>query len=109
MQQPEEKLFYTIGEVADMIGEAPSLLRYWEKEFPHLKPEKNEKGIRKYPRKLVTEIKFVHHLLKEKGLTIDGARQYLQDQKRLQSKAEMIEKLTEVKSFLESLRNHLKT
>jgi DNA-binding transcriptional MerR regulator len=107
MLEHDEKLYYTIGEVADMIGEAPSLLRFWEKEFPHLKPEKNKKGIRKYPRKLVTEIKLVHHLLKDKGMTIEGARKYLHDQKRMQGKAEMIEKLSEVKSFLETLRNQI--
>ncbi|MFN4972244.1 MAG: MerR family transcriptional regulator [Bacteroidota bacterium] len=105
MDNRSEKLYYTIGEVADMIGEAPSLLRFWEKEFPQLKPIKNDKGIRKYSRKEVTEIKFVHHLLKDKGMTIDGARKYLQDQKRIHDKAEMIDKLTNIKSFLMKLRN----
>ncbi|MFN9518284.1 MAG: MerR family transcriptional regulator [Bacteroidota bacterium] len=105
MDNRSEKLYYTIGEVADIIGEAPSLLRFWEKEFPQLKPIKNDKGIRKYSRKEVTEIKFVHHLLKDKGMTIDGARKYLQDQKRIHEKAEMIDKLTNIKSFLMKLRN----
>ncbi|MFN9581284.1 MAG: MerR family transcriptional regulator [Bacteroidota bacterium] len=105
MDNRSEKLYYTIGEVADIIGEAPSLLRFWEKEFPQLKPIKNDKGIRKYSRKEVTEIKFVHHLLKDKGMTIDGARKYLQDQKRIHDKAEMIDKLTNIKSFLMKLRN----
>ena len=107
MENGSEKLYYTIGEVADMIGEAPSLLRYWEKEFPQLKPIKNGKGIRKYSRKEVTEIKFVHHLLKDKRMTIDGARKYMQDQKRIHDKADMIEKLTSIKSFLQKLRNAL--
>jgi DNA-binding transcriptional MerR regulator len=105
MDNRSEKLYYTIGEVADIIGEAPSLLRFWEKEFPQLKPIKNDKGIRKYSRKEVTEIKFVHHLLKDKGMTIEGARKYLQDQKRIHDKAEMIDKLTNIKSFLMKLRN----
>jgi DNA-binding transcriptional MerR regulator len=107
MENGSEKLYYTIGEVAEMIGEAPSLLRYWEKEFPQLKPTKNSKGIRKYSRKEVSEIKFIHHLLKDKRMTIDGAQKYLQDQKRIHNKSEMIEKLTTIKLFLQKLRNAL--
>ena len=71
------KLFYSISEVAGMIGVNETTLRFWEKEFPEINPQKAGRGIRQYSHEDIEVIRKVHHLLKEKGMTIDGARQTL--------------------------------
>ena len=68
------KLYYSIGEVADMIGVNQSLLRFWETEFPQLKPHKHNNGIRAYTEKDIDLIRQIFHLTKECGYTLDGAR-----------------------------------
>ena len=75
----QEKMFYSIKEVADMFNVNQSLLRYWEKEFPSIKPVKTDKGTRQYRKEDVDEIRLIHHLVKEKGLTLPGARQKLKE------------------------------
>lgn len=72
-----EKLYYSIGEVADMFKVNTSLLRYWEKEFTMLHPKKNLKGERHYTKKDIEAFRVVYHLVKEKGFTLNGAKQYL--------------------------------
>lgn len=74
-----EKIVFSIGEVADMIGENPSLLRYWEREFDALKPQKNKKGNRLFSKDDIETVKLIHHLVKVRGLTLKGARQKLKD------------------------------
>lgn len=71
------KLYYSISEVASMIGVNETTLRFWEKEFPDIKPQKAGRGIRQYSREDIEVIRKVHHLLKEKGMTLEGARQTL--------------------------------
>jgi DNA-binding transcriptional MerR regulator len=71
------KLYYSIGEVADLFGIAPSQIRYWESEFTQLKPAKNNRGERKYTKKEIEIINDIHELLKNKGFTIEGARKEL--------------------------------
>lgn len=71
------KLFYSIGEVAEIVGVTESTLRFWEKEFPNLKPQKAGRGIRQYSQSDIEEVKKVYHLLKERGLKLEGARQAL--------------------------------
>lgn len=102
------KIVFTIGEVADMLGEAPSLIRFWEKEFPQLKPLKSEKGTRNYTQANVQLLKLIHHLVKRKGMTLEGARQYLKKQHNSDQQAEMLEKLENVKRFLVELKRSLK-
>lgn len=102
------KTLYTIGEVAEMMGEAPSLIRFWEKEFPQLKPFKSEKGTRKYTQADVQLLKLIHHLVKRKGMTLEGARQYLKKQHNTGQQAELLEKLENVKRFLVELKQSLK-
>jgi len=75
----QEKMFYSIKEVADKFNVNQSLLRYWEKEFPSIKPTKTDKGTRQYRKEDVDEIRLIHHLVKEKGLTLPGARQKLKE------------------------------
>jgi len=78
-----EKRYYSISEVAEMIGEGVNLstLRYWEKEFPFICPKKTDKKTRYYSQENIDAIKLVYHLLKEKGLTIEGARKKLKENK----------------------------
>ena len=77
----ELKLYYSIGEVADMFGVNPSLLRFWEKEFPQISPKTAGRGIRQYRKEDVETIGLIYHLVKEKGMTLPGARQRLKDNK----------------------------
>jgi DNA-binding transcriptional MerR regulator len=74
------KLFYRIGEVATIVGVAPHVLRYWETEFPTIKPQKSSHGQRVYTKRDVQKLLLIKHLLKEQGLTIAGARKQLRAQ-----------------------------
>ena len=75
----ELKLYYSIGEVADMFGVNTSLLRFWEKEFPQISPKTAGRGIRQYRKEDVETIGLIYHLVKEKGMTLPGARQRLKE------------------------------
>lgn len=72
-----EKLYYQIGEVSEMFSEPVSTIRFWENEFEILRPKKNNKGNRLFMQEDIRNLKLIHHLLREKGMTIDGARKYL--------------------------------
>ncbi|MBC8196632.1 MAG: MerR family transcriptional regulator [Candidatus Marinimicrobia bacterium] len=76
------KLYYSISEVADMLELKQYVLRYWETEFPNIKPDKNRAGNRVYKEKDIENFKLVQKLLHEKKFTIKGARQYLKDLKK---------------------------
>lgn len=102
-----EKSYFTIGEVAEMIGESASLLRFWEKTFSQIAPVKTNKGIRKYNKKDIEFIKHIHFLVKQKGYTLEGAKQLLKDEKKTSSEQEMIQQLTEIKEFLVTIKNKL--
>jgi DNA-binding transcriptional MerR regulator len=71
------KMYYSISEVAEMIGVEAYVLRFWEKEFPHLKPRKNRAGNRTYQARDIQRIRQIKRLLHDEGYTIDGARQFL--------------------------------
>jgi len=75
------KLYYTISEVADMFDVSTSLLRYWESEFPSLKPKKDRRGDRKFQVKDIKELQQIHHLVKERGFTLEGAKKELKEGK----------------------------
>jgi len=75
------KLYYTISEVADMFEVSTSLLRYWETEFPSLKPKKDRRGDRKFQVKDIKELQQIHHLVKERGFTLEGAKKELKEGK----------------------------
>ncbi len=74
-----EKVVFTIGEVADLMQTSTSTIRYWENQFAELKPQKNKKGNRLFSKEDIELVKFIHHLVKERGLTIKGAKQKLKD------------------------------
>ena len=73
-----DKLYFRIGEVSDLVGVEPYVLRYWETEFPAVGPKKSDTGHRMYRRKEVELLLRIKYLLYEKKYTIEGARQYLQ-------------------------------
>ena len=77
----ELKLYYSIGEVAKMFDVNESLLRFWEKEFPQLNPKKGGRGIRQYRKEDIETVKLIYHLVKERGMTLPGARQRMKDNK----------------------------
>jgi len=72
-----DKLYFRIGEVGDLVGVEPHVLRYWESEFPSVGPKKSDTGHRMYRRKEVEQLLKIKYLLYEKKFTIEGARQYL--------------------------------
>lgn len=68
------KLYYSIGEVAEKINVPASKIRFWDKEFSHLKPTKNSRGERRFTKDNISQLREIHHLLKDRGFTIEGAR-----------------------------------
>jgi len=103
-----EKRYYTIGEVAKAFEVNTSLLRFWEKEFKEIQPKKKTSGVRKYTPQDVQNIKLIYHLLKEKGMTIEGAKNQLKDSKSSEeNKMDVLKKLERIKKELENLRDNL--
>jgi len=103
-----EKKYYTIGEVAEKLGVATSLIRFWEGEFDIIKPKKNRKGNRQFTPEDIKNVKLIYHLVKEKGYTLQGARDFIRnDVNTALSKIELIDSLKRVKSFLTNLRDDI--
>ncbi len=103
-----EKRYYSIGEVAKAFGVNTSLIRFWEKEFDVLKPKKNAKGNRKFTPDDIKNLKFIYHLVKERGFTLEGAKTHLKEEKqKTLTNYEIISKLEGVKNQLIKLKNQL--
>lgn len=103
-----EKRYYAIGEVAKAFDVNTSLLRYWEKEFKQIQPKKKSSGIRKFTPTDIENIQLIHYLLKEKGMTIEGAKNHLNTAiNKERSKLKLLNKLENIKAELTSLRDHL--
>lgn len=104
-----EKLFYTMGEVTEMFDVNSSLLRYWESRFKQLQPKRNNKGNRLYRPEDVEFIKLLYHLLKERGMTIEGARKSLQERNtdELSRESELFERLHYIRQLLVEVRETL--
>ena len=103
-----EKIFYSIGEVAELIGESPSLIRYWENQFDALKPHKNKKGTRLFTNEDIDTIKIIHYLVKKKGLTLKGAKQKLKENREETiNNFEIVQRLTDVRQQLIEIRDEL--
>ena len=104
----ELKMYYSIGEVAEMFSVNESLLRYWEKEFPIISPKKTGRNIRQYRKEDIENIRLVYHLVKEKGMTLQGARQRLKtSRKQTVDTAEIVDRLKIVREELVALRSAL--
>ena len=80
-QEKVEKLYFSIGEVAHLFGLNESTLRFWEKEFDEISPRKTKKGTRYYRQEDIEQIRLIYHLVKERGMTLSGARRRLKDNK----------------------------
>ncbi len=76
-----EKLYYTISEVSELLGVNASLIRFWEKEFDQLAPKKNMRGNRQFTMRDIEVLRRIHHLVKERGFTLEGAKKFLRDRK----------------------------
>jgi DNA-binding transcriptional MerR regulator len=102
-----EKKYYSISEVADMIQSNASLLRFWEKEFPnYIKPQKNKKGNRIYQERDIKYIKIIHHLVKDRGYTLQGAKTKLNtNSKDTIENVELVMELERIKKTLEDIRD----
>ena len=99
-----EKLYYSIGEVSDIVGYDPHVLRYWEQEFEELSPRKNRAGRRVYTEDDIEVIERIRYLLKDEKYTIEGARQALREP---QTGYELQKQLRELRDFLVDLREEL--
>jgi len=103
-----EKLYYTIGEVAEMFNVNVSLIRYWEGQFDVLKPKKNKKGNRLFTPKDIDNLHLIYHLVKERKLTLEGAKLKLKENKEdtLQN-FEVIKKLKTIREQLIDIRDSI--
>ena len=102
------KLYYSIAEVAEMFDVNQSLLRFWEKEFPQIAPKTYGRGVRQYRKEDVDTIALIYHLVKEKGMTLSGARQKLKDNKEATIRNfEIINRLKEIREELLSIKKEL--
>ena len=104
-----EKLYFKIGDVADRYGVNPSLIRYWEQEFEIIKPKKSKGGTRLFTRKDVDNFEIIYHLVKEKGMTIQGAKAFMSRQEKTEStdKLTVINTLKRTKEMLTEVKNLL--
>jgi len=105
-----EKKYYTIGEIADLFEVSTSLIRYWEKRFKQLSPQKSKQGIRKYTSGDLTKFKMIYQLIKEQGYTIKGAQEVLKNSISnggVKVPQEVIQHLKEIRSFLQKLQKDL--
>lgn len=106
--QPTEKLYYSIGEVCKVLNVNASLIRFWEKEFDILKLKKNKKGNRLFTKDDLENIKLIYHLVKERGFTLQGAKDKLKSGKgNVKTEADVVQSLEKVKSFLLQIKQEL--
>ena len=107
-EKPIEKLYYSIGEVAKALNVNVSLVRFWEKEFNILQPKKNKKGNRMFTATDFENLKLIFHLVKERGFTLEGAKNKLKENKEdTINNFEIISRLKEIRSFLVELKEGL--
>ena len=100
------KRYYSIGEVAKKLNVNTSLIRFWENEFGHIKPNKNSRGDRRFTKENIQQLRQVYHLVRERGFTLDGARREIAAGSRPASdKQQIIDRLQEVRRRLEALRD----
>lgn len=100
-----EKLYYSIGEVAGLLGESTSLVRFWSDTFSEfVKPERNKKGNRRFTRADVENLKIIHYLVKEEKMTLDGAAARMKSNKgELNKRSEAVERLRGIQSALREM------
>ena len=106
-----KKIYYSMGEVAEMFDVRPSLIRHWETQFACLKPHKNQKGNRMFTESDIEKIKQIYHLVKERGMTLKGAAQVMRrsSQDDLARQTQLLEHLQRIRAALVEVREELKT
>lgn len=103
-----KKQFYSISEVAEIVGTNESTLRFWEREFKEIKPRRASRGIRLYSNSDLQVVKLIYHLVKEKGLTLDGAKKRLKENSAKENSVmDVINRLKEVRAELMAIRNYI--
>lgn len=106
-----EKLFYSMGEVAEMFDVNASLIRHWESQFSVIRPKRNKKGNRLFSPQDVENLKLIYHLVKERGMTLEGAKKALKQQRSeggVERDAELMERLQRIRALLVEVREDLK-
>lgn len=106
-----DKLFYSMGEVAEMFDVNTSLIRHWESQFSILRPKRNKKGNRLFSPEDVGNLKMIYHLVKERGMTLEGAKKALRkapSESGVNRDAELMERLQRIRSLLVEVREDLK-
>ena len=107
-ENKSEKLYYSIGEVAEMFKVNTSLIRFWEKEFDVIKPKKNKKGNRFFTPKDIDNFHLIFHLVKEKGYTLSGAKELLAKKRDdIETNMDVIKTLKNLKAFLLEIKDKL--
>jgi DNA-binding transcriptional MerR regulator len=103
-----EKLYYSIGEVATLFGVNTSLIRFWEKEFDIIKPKKNKKGNRLFTIEDIDNFHLIFHLVKEKGMTLKGAKKKLKENRDEEEHTlEIVKSLEDIKTMLLEVRESI--
>lgn len=104
----ELKMYYSISEVADMLGVSETLLRYWEKEFPTIAPKKVVRNIRQYTKEDISQIRVVYNLVKVRGLKLSAARDVLRHNRKGEERTdEVIERLQAIREELVAIKKEL--
>ena len=102
------KVYYSMGEVAEMFGVKPSLIRFWESEFEVIRPYRNKKGNRLFTPEDVRNFRLIYHLVKERGFTLQGARDKIRDNREdTVNNAEVVHSLNRIRDFLIELKKEL--
>ena len=102
-----DKLYYNIGEVAKAFNVKTSLLRFWENEFEVIQPKKKKSGTRKYTPKDIDTIQLIFHLVKERGMTLDGAKKQLKQKSGTVAQQDTLIRLEKIKFELKQISNQL--
>ena len=106
-----DKLFYSMGEVAEMFDVNTSLIRHWESQFSILRPKRNKKGNRLFSPEDVENLKMIYHLVKERSMTLEGAKKALRkapSESGVDRDAELMERLQRIRALLVEVREDLK-
>ena len=105
-----KKLYYSMGEVAEMFDVTPALIRHWEAQFDCIKPHRNKKGNRLFTPDDVERLKQIYHLVKERGMTLKGANKVLKRAKsdEVAQEMELLERLQKIRAALVEVREELK-
>lgn len=106
--EKDKKIYWSIGEVSEMFNVPETTLRYWESEFTFINPKKAGRNIRQYSKEDIEDIRLVYHLVKEKGMTLRGAKERLKQGRRgVEASAEVLTSLKNIRSELEKMRREL--